>query len=601
MTSNQETEAPKNNNTLNENEVSVVGSLDHGNARDENLGGMDMLGLVCSEEYNKIDEKKGDTSVVVNQETIDGDRANVDPRRIDEFLVGDLVWGKIKNHPSWPGLIYDPSDGSDIAKKSKKVNKILVAYFGDGTYNWCSKSQLVPFVDHYEKMSKQSNSVNFVYAVEEALEELGRRIERTMICSCVPEENLSGLARPEAINAGVRPGVLLPDGAIGNLPSIWCEPAKLLEYVRNVKQTFPVSNLLQLILMKTMLSAFSRVRRGCCLPIYREAKLIEGLEDKSEIAVPDTNDFSVPIKVPIECSSEEESSGSPKVLPMKGLMLTSTQKRKQKSVAEIMGEGTTKKSKITEETHSITEKSKKTASNDDINKSGILQASTAKRMRHSKKILVENERSRSIERKQDEDTGHDDNANGTRQSSAAGRKRAKKKKDSLVSCSVVSNEDVHLERVENESIPSIELRKNEDPDDDVETSNYKLHNDQISEKKWKPSVSEKGDIGSDLNNVDVVPAQQATDSENTDKPRSRVTKLKKDARAAGTNKTDVDITAPDVSQVDVLRQNIVDLKSMLNQCDGNISPEEKSSLEGEIRSMLQKVGELAVKASSSSS
>ncbi|KAG9145843.1 hypothetical protein Leryth_023783 [Lithospermum erythrorhizon] len=651
-----------------ENEVFVVGSID-GNKENGNLTG----------------EIKG------NQESIDSDGANVDERCKDQFLVGDLVWGKIKSYPFWPGMIYDASDASDFALKFKNENKLLVAYFGDGSCAWCSPSQLVPFVEHYEKMAKQSSSKSFVSAIEEALKELGRRVELQIYCSCVPEGSLTDLSRPEATNAGVRSGVLMPNGASDKLPCPSCEPVELLEYARNLALASPVSNSLEPVLMKSWLSSFSRVKRGF-LPIYIEPHLIEGLEDKSKNVVPDTNDFSVPIEVPIQGPSEEEWPSSQKALHVKGLMVTSTHKRKQKSVAELMREDKGVKPKIKNEIPHATELKKIEDPSDDVEEDSeekTLKRFISRARKNSKYLsapytipLPNLARTYS---KREPGTKSDNIAKsakvGDRLAKVAGQfisstplakcnsasSKEKMSGDNLnLGAHVTNPQTINEKTAENCSMDISESadqvlakvlcagvnlvsmdRSSIEPlkgfmsafrsSKFLNTSNFKLFHDLKSSKKRKLSVHEPGDIGNDLTNADVVSAQPAAHNEMIDKPRSRVSKFKKSARADPANKKEVDKTSPDaliisfgsndspskeeiiktlskkrsmkhsaslqltgddVSQVDFAKQKLMNLTSLLNQCDGKISLEEKSNLEDEIRGLLQKVGELAVKTSS---
>jgi hypothetical protein len=44
-----------------------------------------------------------------------------------EFSVSDLVWGKVRSHPWWPGQIFDLSDASEKAMKYHKKDSFLVA------------------------------------------------------------------------------------------------------------------------------------------------------------------------------------------------------------------------------------------------------------------------------------------------------------------------------------------------------------------------------------------------------------------------------------------------------------------------------------------
>ncbi|KAI9121937.1 hypothetical protein K1719_006626 [Acacia pycnantha] len=48
--------------------------------------------------------------------------------------VSDLVWGKVRGHPWWPGQIFDPSAASENAKKHLKIDSYLIPYFGVQTF-----------------------------------------------------------------------------------------------------------------------------------------------------------------------------------------------------------------------------------------------------------------------------------------------------------------------------------------------------------------------------------------------------------------------------------------------------------------------------------
>nr|XP_027102168.1 zinc finger CW-type PWWP domain protein 1-like [Coffea arabica] len=127
---------------------------------------------------NAIVKMDGETGAGDDADSIDG----------HGYSVGDLVWGKIKSHPWWPGQIYDPKHASDYALKFNHTGRLLVAYFGDGSFAWCQPSQLIPFAEHFEDMCKQSNSKSFVTAVQEAVDEIGRLVELEMICKCTRRE-----------------------------------------------------------------------------------------------------------------------------------------------------------------------------------------------------------------------------------------------------------------------------------------------------------------------------------------------------------------------------------------------------------------------------
>jgi hypothetical protein len=94
-----------------------------------------------------------------------------------------------------------------LALKHRKKGSHLVAYFGDSTFAWCDESQLKPFVTNYSRMEKQSSSDAFVGSVNNALEELSRRVLSGLSCSCLPEELADNGMSYTVDNAGLKDGV----------------------------------------------------------------------------------------------------------------------------------------------------------------------------------------------------------------------------------------------------------------------------------------------------------------------------------------------------------------------------------------------------------
>ncbi|CAI8603469.1 unnamed protein product [Vicia faba] len=87
------------------------------------------------------------------------------------FEVGDLVWGKVKSYPWWPGFIYNEAFAASSARLSKKEGFVLVAFFGDSSYRWFDPTQLIPFDANFAEKSKQLNSKAFSNAVKDAIDE----------------------------------------------------------------------------------------------------------------------------------------------------------------------------------------------------------------------------------------------------------------------------------------------------------------------------------------------------------------------------------------------------------------------------------------------
>ncbi|KAJ8566980.1 hypothetical protein K7X08_019188 [Anisodus acutangulus] len=319
---------------------------DVGNEVDGDGDGISLLVDVHSSLEN-VKGTNGEENVVADNtedEVVDGDTAEDNNYREDTnvYKVGDFVWGKIKSHPWWPGRVYDSSCATYKATKYNQTGGLLVAYFGDYSYSWCPPSQLVPFVDNFEQMSKQSTSKSFLKAVEKAVDEFSLLVEFDMSIS---EESRAGLSWPLAVNAGIKKDVPVPEGETVRLLLSQYEPSRILKDLKDHAQTNSNSNILELAVLKSWLSAFYRAKCGRPLAVYCESVPVEGLEEKKKDQVIDANDFSVPIEVPIQGPSEVEipNSGSTK-FPMTASDKI-YHKRKQKSVAELMGENAKPKGK----------------------------------------------------------------------------------------------------------------------------------------------------------------------------------------------------------------------------------------------------------------
>ncbi|KAL0910915.1 hypothetical protein M5K25_019012 [Dendrobium thyrsiflorum] len=164
------------------------------------------------------------------------------------FSVCDMVWGKVRSHPWWPGQIYDPSFASDMALKHQKKDHFLVAYFGDKTFAWNDKSRLKPFESFFSQMEKQSSLDEFVNAVDVALEEVARRIEIGMTCGCVADEFIAGLKHQMIENAGIKEGTCCPtldQCVVANS----FDPGRLLDYIHDLAR-LPCGNFDKLELVK---------------------------------------------------------------------------------------------------------------------------------------------------------------------------------------------------------------------------------------------------------------------------------------------------------------------------------------------------------------
>ncbi|GER55210.1 Tudor/PWWP/MBT superfamily protein [Striga asiatica] len=105
------------------------------------------------------------------------------------YEIGDMVWGKVKSHPWWPGHIYDEALASHSVQRSKREGHVLVAFYGDSSYGWFELEELVPFEENFAEKSWQTSSRAFVKAVEEAVDDLSRRRGLGLACRCRNEFN----------------------------------------------------------------------------------------------------------------------------------------------------------------------------------------------------------------------------------------------------------------------------------------------------------------------------------------------------------------------------------------------------------------------------
>ena len=105
------------------------------------------------------------------------------------FEVGDMVWGKVKSHPWWPGHIYNEAFASPSVRRTKREGHVLVAFFGDSSYGWFEPAELIPFDPNFAEKSQQTNSRTFFKAVEEAVDEASRRRALGLACKCRNPDN----------------------------------------------------------------------------------------------------------------------------------------------------------------------------------------------------------------------------------------------------------------------------------------------------------------------------------------------------------------------------------------------------------------------------
>ncbi|KAJ0463575.1 putative non-specific serine/threonine protein kinase [Helianthus annuus] len=201
------------------------------------------------------------------------------PENEGEFSVSDLVWGKVRSHPWWPGQIIDPSNASKKAMKYYKKDSFLVAYFGDHSFAWNSSSVLKPFHANFSQLEKQTDTEIFKIAANCALEEVSRRVELGLACSCVPKEIYKTIEYQVIENAGVKKQSEKRRGKDESASVSSFEPDKLVDYVRLLAQGPAQGGKLDLAITKAQLSSYSHYKGHRELPEFLDCG--DMLEDVS--------------------------------------------------------------------------------------------------------------------------------------------------------------------------------------------------------------------------------------------------------------------------------------------------------------------------------
>ncbi|KAL6964412.1 hypothetical protein U1Q18_035467 [Sarracenia purpurea var. burkii] len=196
-----------------------------------------------------------------------------------ELSVGDLVWVKTKTQSWWPGLILDPLNAPKDAAKIDQRVRFLVKYFGNVSCVWCSPLQLKPFVEEFEQMSSQGNSMSFLGAVKKAVDEFGRRVKLQMTCSCILKES-GTIVRDKSGNKDL--AVEEKTFRMGEDFVTRFEPTNFLAFVKYLAQDVSMPGMLKFVATRNCMSAFYRAIGHRQLPIHQLRGTIDvkdGAED----------------------------------------------------------------------------------------------------------------------------------------------------------------------------------------------------------------------------------------------------------------------------------------------------------------------------------
>ncbi|CAJ1946707.1 unnamed protein product [Sphenostylis stenocarpa] len=289
-----------------------------------------------SERVEKEEDCSGNIVAIEVPIAETSDHMDVDVKDLSDegygFAVGDFVWGQIESYPWWPGRIYDPSDASEVALKLKQKNRLLVAYFGRGTFAWCHLSQLKTFADNFDDMVKQSSCIDFVNAVQEAASEVGRLLSMKLSRLVDDKKTGSESTLPLARNSGIKEGVLVPETGVERLLYSHFEPAELLSHVNQIARIIDSgSSIMELEILKARLSAYY-LSKGHKLPDFMDTQLVPGVEDSLMDETVAVDNSKSTVEAPTQ-GPFDELGHSP---GLSGNL--SNHVRKQKSIAEIMRE-----------------------------------------------------------------------------------------------------------------------------------------------------------------------------------------------------------------------------------------------------------------------
>ncbi|KAK7271668.1 hypothetical protein RJT34_27754 [Clitoria ternatea] len=302
------------------------------------------------------------------------------------FSVGDFVWGKVESDIWWPGQVYDPSYASDIALGLKQKNKLLVAYFGNGTSVWCDPLELKPFEENYEDMVKQASSVAFVNAVQEAVNDFGRLLNVKMSHLFVDKKIVSGFASPSVKTCGIREGVLVPENGLERLLDVPIEPVELLSQLKQIAEIMDIASVMELEMLKAQLSAFYLSRGGYRLPDYVDPQPLFGFEDTLMDETVDAGNSKNAVEAPARGPFEEDYS----TLPLSSKIDDLNHGRKQKSMAEIMGDDKDVHTKI-REGDDVTEGTVHALGSNGTKRKGRESAPASKSVQKKKELGVESD------------------------------------------------------------------------------------------------------------------------------------------------------------------------------------------------------------------
>ncbi|KAK9080503.1 hypothetical protein SSX86_000261 [Deinandra increscens subsp. villosa] len=188
------------------------------------------------------------TGEMTNKRDVDAESRLLSENRVDvgqqepEVSEGDLVWGVISNKHKqlwWPGIVCDGANApKEAANGPMREDDILVRCFGNRSFVWCSPYEVKPFVGYFDQLPNQSNAKKYLDALGKAVTELGHRVKTEFTCSCFSKMKME------------------KTGHLGDLSVARFEPAKFLDYIKDLGKNISMPQEIDYVVKQSCLSAF---------------------------------------------------------------------------------------------------------------------------------------------------------------------------------------------------------------------------------------------------------------------------------------------------------------------------------------------------------